>query len=79
MSLFIFFFAHLNAFFFPEYCEKYAKPEDIGAAQEDDRSSEEELSEDGYASSDGDDEVAGKVDPWRAQVLCSTFISVLYI
>ncbi|KAJ8432444.1 hypothetical protein Cgig2_027741 [Carnegiea gigantea] len=42
-----------------EYCEKYAKPEDIGAAQEDDRSSEEDLSEDGYASSDGDDESLG--------------------
>lgn len=48
----------------PEYCEKYAKPEDIGAVQEDEQSSEEELSEDGYASSDGDDEVAGKADPW---------------
>lgn len=42
-----------------EYCEKYAKPEDIGTAQEEE-SSDEELSEDEYASSD---EVAGKADP----------------
>ncbi|KAL9242810.1 hypothetical protein vseg_016774 [Gypsophila vaccaria] len=46
-----------------EFCEKYAKPEDIGAAQDEDKSSEEELSEDGYVSSDGDDEVVGKADP----------------
>ncbi|CAA2992780.1 ubiquitin-conjugating enzyme E2 5-like [Olea europaea subsp. europaea] len=43
-----------------EYCERYAKPEDAGAAPEE-KSSDEELSEDESASSD--DEVAGKVDP----------------
>ncbi|KAK4400853.1 Ubiquitin-conjugating enzyme E2 5 [Sesamum angolense] len=43
-----------------EYCEKYAKPEDVGVAGEE-KSSDEELTEDEYASSD--DEVAGKVDP----------------
>ncbi|XP_010255297.1 PREDICTED: ubiquitin-conjugating enzyme E2 5 isoform X2 [Nelumbo nucifera] len=43
-----------------EYCEKYAKPEDIGAAMEE-KSSDEELSEDEYASSD--DAVAGHADP----------------
>ncbi|XP_030538193.1 ubiquitin-conjugating enzyme E2 4 isoform X1 [Rhodamnia argentea] len=43
-----------------EYCEKYAKPEDVGAAGED-KLSDEELSEDDSVSSD--DEVAGKADP----------------
>ncbi|KAG7953058.1 hypothetical protein I3843_12G091400 [Carya illinoinensis] len=42
-----------------EYCEKYAKPEDVGAAQEE-KSSDEELSEDDYASSD--DAIAGQAD-----------------
>lgn len=42
-----------------EYCEKYAKQEDIGAPP-DEKSSDEELSEDEYASSD--EEVAGKAD-----------------
>lgn len=45
---------------FSEYCEKYAKPEDIGAATEE-NSSDEELSEDEYDSSD--EQVAGKADP----------------
>ncbi|KAJ4832984.1 Ubiquitin-conjugating enzyme E2 4 [Turnera subulata] len=44
-----------------EYCEKYAKPEDIGAKQEEKSSDDEELSEDEYASED--EQVAGKVDP----------------
>ncbi|XP_052479022.1 ubiquitin-conjugating enzyme E2 4 isoform X2 [Gossypium raimondii] len=44
-----------------EYCEKYAKPEDIGAKAEE-KSSDEELSEDEYAASD-DEEIAGKPDP----------------
>ncbi|KAG8382211.1 hypothetical protein BUALT_Bualt05G0053100 [Buddleja alternifolia] len=44
-----------------EYCEKYAKPEDAGVAPVDESSSDEEVSEDGYGSSD--DEVAGKADP----------------
>ncbi|XP_073027059.1 ubiquitin-conjugating enzyme E2-23 kDa-like [Primulina eburnea] len=43
-----------------EYCEKYAKAEDVGALH-DEKSSDEELSEDEYASSD--EEVAGKADP----------------
>ncbi|KAM1294670.1 hypothetical protein ACFX13_014967 [Malus domestica] len=43
-----------------EYCEKYAKPEDIGGARED-QSSDEELSEGEYDS--GDDAVAGHADP----------------
>ncbi|XVF22521.1 hypothetical protein REPUB_Repub12eG0179500 [Reevesia pubescens] len=43
-----------------EYCEKYAKPEDIGAAPEE-NSSDEELSEEEYDSND--DEVAGQPDP----------------
>ena len=43
-----------------EYCEKYAKPEDIGAAAED-KSSDEELSED--ESDSGDEQVAGRADP----------------
>jgi hypothetical protein len=42
-----------------EYCEKYAKPEDIGAQEE--ISSDDELSEDGYASSD--DGIVGQPDP----------------
>ncbi|KAK6251332.1 hypothetical protein SCA6_005337 [Theobroma cacao] len=44
-----------------QYCEKYAKPEDVGAAPEE-KSSDEELSEDEYAASD-DEEIAGKPDP----------------
>lgn len=43
-----------------EYCERYAKPEDAGAVPEE-QSSDEELSEAEYASSD--EEVAGKADP----------------
>jgi hypothetical protein len=43
-----------------EYCEKYAKAEDIGAPPED-KSSDEELSEDESDSSD--EQVAGKADP----------------
>lgn len=45
---------------FSEYCEKYAKPTDAGVAP-DEKSSDEELTEDEYASSD--EEVAGKADP----------------
>ncbi|KAL0284516.1 UNVERIFIED_CONTAM: Ubiquitin-conjugating enzyme E2 5 [Sesamum calycinum] len=44
----------------PEYSQKYAKPEDSGAAPEE-KSSDEELSEDEYDS--GDEAVVGKVDP----------------
>jgi ubiquitin-conjugating enzyme E2 H len=45
-----------------EYCEKYAKPEDIGeAAEEKSSDEEEETSEDDYDSSD--EQVAGKADP----------------
>lgn len=43
-----------------EYCEKHAKPEEIGAAAEE-KSSDEELSEDEYDS--GDEQVAGEADP----------------
>lgn len=43
-----------------EYCEKYAKPEDIGVSQEE-NSSDDELSEEDYASSD--DAIAGQPDP----------------
>lgn len=43
-----------------EYCQKYAKPEDVGAVPEE-NSSDEELSEDEYDSSD--EAVAGPVDP----------------
>ena len=51
----------MNAsFFVPEYCEKYAKPGDAGAPPED-QSSDEELSEDEYDSSD--EAVVGKPDP----------------
>lgn len=46
--------------FVPEYSEKYAKAEDIEAAP-DANSSEEEMSEDEYNSSD--DAMAGKADP----------------
>ncbi|XP_027906236.1 ubiquitin-conjugating enzyme E2-23 kDa-like isoform X4 [Vigna unguiculata] len=44
-----------------EYCEKYAKPEDIGAATEE-QSSDEELTEDEDDDS-SDEQVAGKADP----------------
>jgi len=64
MLLYSKFFAFVYNFHFlsqwTEYCEKYAKPEDIGAVEEKD-SSEDELSEDGYASSD--DAIVGQPDP----------------
>ncbi|RYR66610.1 hypothetical protein Ahy_A03g012638 isoform D [Arachis hypogaea] len=44
-----------------EYCEKYAKPEDIGATQEE-NSSDDELSEEEYDAST-DDAIAGEPDP----------------
>ncbi|CAH1418996.1 unnamed protein product [Lactuca virosa] len=44
-----------------EYCEKYAKAEDIGGLPEE-QSSDEELTEDEYDSGD-DDMAAGPVDP----------------
>lgn len=43
-----------------EYCEKYAKAEDVGAAAEE-KSSDEELSEDDYGSDD--EAIAGQPDP----------------
>ncbi|GAV76099.1 UQ_con domain-containing protein [Cephalotus follicularis] len=43
-----------------EYCEKYARPEDVGVGQEE-NSSDEELSEDDCASSE--EAVAGQPDP----------------
>lgn len=46
--------------FTSEFCEKYAKPEDAGAASEE-KSSDDEMSEVDYDSSD--DAVAGPVDP----------------
>ncbi|KAJ6817611.1 ubiquitin-conjugating enzyme E2-23 kDa-like [Iris pallida] len=45
-----------------EYCEKYAKPGDVGPPAEDD-SSDEELSEDGYKTSDEEETVPGNPDP----------------
>ncbi|GMH09386.1 hypothetical protein Nepgr_011227 [Nepenthes gracilis] len=45
-----------------EYCEKYAKLEDIGAAPEEE-ASDEELSDDGGYASGEADEVAGQADP----------------
>ncbi|RVX04088.1 Ubiquitin-conjugating enzyme E2 5 [Vitis vinifera] len=53
-------FPILHTHFKEEYCEKYAKPENIGAAPEE-KSSDEELSEDNYESSD--EAVAGQADP----------------
>lgn len=44
-----------------DYCLEYAKPQDVGIELEEDKSSDEEPSEDDYDS--GDDEVAGPVDP----------------
>ena len=46
---------------YPEFCQKYAKPEDVGAAAPEEKSSDEELSEAEYDSAD--DAVAGPVDP----------------
>nr|ABK23779.1 unknown [Picea sitchensis] len=43
-----------------EYCARYAKPKDVGK-QEEEESSDEEVSEDEYGSSD--EEVAGHADP----------------
>jgi len=44
-----------------EYCEKYAKPEDIGAVEDPDSSEDELSEEDSYASSD--DAIVGQPDP----------------
>ncbi|GER45232.1 ubiquitin-conjugating enzyme h [Striga asiatica] len=43
-----------------EYCQKYAKPEDIGAPEEE-KSSDDEMSENEYDSSD--EAIVGKADP----------------
>lgn len=51
---------YLRPIYFSEYCEKYAKKDDVGAPPEE-KSSDEELSEEENVSSD--DEVAGKADP----------------
>ncbi|KAF6157698.1 hypothetical protein GIB67_037271 [Kingdonia uniflora] len=45
-----------------QYCEKYAKPEHIGAAA-DEKSSDEELSEDDNDYASSDEAVAGHPDP----------------
>lgn len=48
----------------PEYCQKYAKPEDVGATPDENMSMSEdddEMSQDEYDSAD--DAVAGPVDP----------------
>lgn len=50
-----------------EYCEKYAKPEDVGGSKEenlslsDDDDDDDEMSEDEYDSAD--EAVVGPVDP----------------
>jgi len=50
-----------QSFTFEEYCEKYAKPEEILSDDDDDDS----MSEDGSDSDDDDDdEIVGKADPW---------------
>lgn len=46
---------------FPEYCQKYAKPEDVGNASDDKSSDDEELSEDEGCDS-SDEHVVGKPD-----------------
>lgn len=48
-------------FHFPEYCHKYAKAEDVAAAAEE-KSSDEELSEDDYGAS-SDEGKADQADP----------------
>ncbi|GKU95240.1 hypothetical protein SLEP1_g8623 [Rubroshorea leprosula] len=45
-----------------EYCEKHAKPEDVGTAGKEE-SSDEELSEDGEYASDDDETIPGNPDP----------------
>lgn len=52
--------SHFSCSYCPEYCEKYAKAEDIGAAPEGEQS-DEELSED--ESDTSEDQMAGKADP----------------
>lgn len=46
---------------FTEYCLRYAKPEDIGVAPEENSSDDEELSD--AESDSGDEGVVGKADP----------------
>jgi hypothetical protein len=48
-----------TSFFIPEYCQRYAKPEDIGADNEE--LSDDEMSED--CSESGDEPVVGNPDP----------------
>ncbi|KAG6524379.1 hypothetical protein ZIOFF_014288 [Zingiber officinale] len=45
-----------------EYCQRYAKPEDVGN-DSDDKSSDEELSEDNNEYDSSDEQVVGKPDP----------------
>lgn len=52
--------SHILSHLLSEFCEKYAKATDAGIAPEE-KSSDDEVSEDEYASSD--EEIAGKADP----------------
>ena len=50
----------------PEYCERYAKAEDIGSRPDED-SSDGDVSEEEYMSSD--EEMAGHADPWTSSLV----------
>ena len=58
--VFVIFQTWLIVFCTPEYCDKYANQENIGVAP-DEKSSDEELSEDDYESSN--ETIAGRADP----------------
>lgn len=58
-NLYLVYYGHCLSLY-PEYCLKYAKPEDIGASPEEE-SSDEELSENECDSSD--EQMLGKADP----------------
>lgn len=52
-----------TSFYDAEYCERYAKKENIVGSPKDE--SDEEISEEDFSGqSDSDDEVVGHADPW---------------
>lgn len=59
----------------PEYCERYAKAEDIGSRPDED-SSDGDVSEEEYMSSD--EEMAGHADPWTSSLVWIGRYSLYY-
>jgi hypothetical protein len=64
-------YAELGPTFIAEYCERYAKLEDIGRRAEEDTSDGEVSEDEEYMSSD--EEMAGHADPWGSCFCGSSF------